>query len=198
MVSKMIEGLPEAEIIGRIEAALYSSGRPLSIEELTRASGTNSVIFDLMKTTKSVFKALEIARLEDGNFVFQLKPNFTAVIRRFAQQPLLGTAVLKTLSYIAYEQPITSRRIVDIRGTQAYRHLRELKQTGFIESENLGRLKIYRTAKKFQNYFGVTNLDSLKSLVLPSTDKEIEKKQDNRHDFTRQQKITDNKRSVKD
>jgi chromosome segregation and condensation protein ScpB len=52
----------------------------------------------------------------------------------------------------------------------------------------LGRLKIYRTAKKFQNYFGVTNLDSLKSLVLPSTDKEIEKKQDNRHDFTRQQK----------
>ncbi len=95
----MIEGLPEAEIIGRIEAALYSSGRPLSIEELTRASGTNSkektlkIIFDLMKTTKSVFKALEIARLEDGNFVFQLKPNFTAVIRRFAQQPLLGTAV---------------------------------------------------------------------------------------------------------
>ncbi len=194
MVSKRIEGLPEAEIIGRIEAALYSSGRPLSIEELTRASGTNSkektlkVIFDLMKTTKSVFKALEIARLEDGNFVFQLKPNFTAVIRRFAQQPLLGTAVLKTLSYIAYEQPITSRRIVDIRGTQAYRHLRELKQAGFIESKNLGRLKIYRTAKKFQNYFGVTNLDSLKSLVLPSTDKEIEKKQDNRHDFSRQQK----------
>ena len=106
----MIEGLPEGEIIGRIEGALYSSGRPLSIEELTRASGTNSkektlkVIFDLMKTTKSVFKALEIARLEDGNFVFQLKPNFTAVIRRFAQQPLLGTAVLKTLSYIAYER----------------------------------------------------------------------------------------------
>jgi segregation and condensation protein B len=190
----MIEGLPEAEIIGRIEAALYSSGRPLSIEELTRASGTNSkektlkVISDLMKTTKSVFKALEIARLEDGNFVFQLKPNFTAVIRRFAQQPLLGTAVLKTLSYIAYEQPITSRRIVDIRGTQAYRHLRELKQTGFIESENLGRLNIYRTAKKFQNYFGVTNLDSLKSLVLPASDKEIEKKQDNCHDFTRQPK----------
>ncbi len=32
----------EAEATARLEAALYSSGRPLSIEELIKASGTEN------------------------------------------------------------------------------------------------------------------------------------------------------------
>ena len=36
------ESLPEKEIIARVEAALYSSGRPMSIEELVKATGLNS------------------------------------------------------------------------------------------------------------------------------------------------------------
>ena len=38
----MKESLPEKEIVARVEAALYSSGRPLSIEELVKATGLNS------------------------------------------------------------------------------------------------------------------------------------------------------------
>lgn len=177
-----VVALPEEEITARIEAALYSAGRPLSIDELIRASGTNSkqktmkILTDLVKKTNSMFKAIEITHLEDGTYVFQLKPAYTPIIRRYAQQPVITSAALKTLSYIAYEQPVTSRRLVQIRGTQVYTHLKELENTSFIEHENLGRLKVYKITKKFQDYFGVTDLNSMKNKLVAMT----ENKKDNK------------------
>jgi len=164
--------LPNEEITARIESALYSAGRPLSIDELLRASGTNSksntrtVINELVKKTKSVFAAIEITELADGTFVLQLKPRYTPLIRKFAQRPLIPTSALKTLSYITYEQPVTSKRLVQIRGSQVYAHIRTLKQMGFIELENLGRSKTYRTTKKFRSYFGVTDLESIRNTLV--------------------------------
>jgi segregation and condensation protein B len=88
------------------------------------------------------------------------------LIRRFAQQPLIPAGALKTLSFIAYEQPITSKRLVQIRGSQVYTHLKELRAHAFIESERLGRMKIYRTSRKFQEYFGINDLNVLKSKMI--------------------------------
>jgi segregation and condensation protein B len=167
--------LPEHEIVARIEAALYSAGRPLSLDELVKASGTNSkekthrVINDLAKKVKSTFRAIEIAQLEDGNYVLQLRPEYTPLVRKFAQHPLLPPGALKTLSYIAYEQPVTSKRLVQIRGSQVYSHFKVLEQLQFVEHENLGRLKVYRTTAKFQNYFGITDLNAVKSRLMTAT-----------------------------
>ncbi len=163
---------PQEEIIARLEVALYSSGRPLSLEELVKASGSNSkddtlrIVKELVQKTRNTFKALEISELQKESFAFQVKPSYTPLVRRFAQQPIISVASLKTLSYIAYEQPITSKRLVQIRGSQAYSHVRDLKAHSFIESENLGRLKIYRTTRKFQEYFGISDLISLKSSLV--------------------------------
>jgi len=151
---------------------LYSSGRPLSLEELVKASGCNSkddtlrIVKELVQKTRNTFKALEISELQKESFAFQVKPSYTPLVRRFAQQPIISVASLKTLSYIAYEQPITSKRLVQIRGSQAYSHVKDLKAHSFIESENLGRLKIYRTTRKFQEYFGISDLISLKSSLV--------------------------------
>ncbi len=167
--------LPEDEIAARIEAALYSAGRPLSLDELIRASGTNSkekthrVVNDLAKKANSTFRAIEIVQLEDGKFVLQLRPQYTPLVRKFAQHPLLPSGALKTLSYIAYEQPVTSKRLVQIRGSQVYSHIKVLEQLQFVEHENLGRLKVYRTTPKFQNYFGITDINAVKSKLLTAT-----------------------------
>ena len=160
------------EISARIEAALYSAGRPLTVDELVKASGTNSrdkslkIISDLMKKTKTVFKALEIDQLEDGTFVFQVKPQYAPIIRKFANRPMVSGGALKTLSYITYEQPIPSRRLVQIRGSQVYSHLKELERLGLIQYEKVGRLKIFKTSKKFQDYFGIEDVDTLKGKLL--------------------------------
>jgi segregation and condensation protein B len=90
-------------------------------------------------------------------------------VRKFAQHPLLPSGALKTLSYIAYEQPVTSKRLVQIRGSQVYSHIKVLEQLQFVEHENLGRLKVYRTTAKFQNYFGITDLNTVKSRLMTAT-----------------------------
>jgi segregation and condensation protein B len=170
------QALPEDEIVARIEAALYSAGRPLSLDELIRASGTNSkekthrVVNELAKKANSTFRAIEIAQLEDGTYVFQIRPQYTPLVRKFAQHPLLPPGALKTLSYVAYEQPVTSKRLVQIRGSQVYSHIKLLEQLQFIEHENLGRLKVYRTASKFQNYFGIADLNAVKSKLVNVVD----------------------------
>jgi segregation and condensation protein B len=173
------ESLPEDEIAARIEAALYCAGRPLSFDDLIRASGTNSkektqrIVNDLAKKTQVTFKAIEIAQLEDGTYVFQLRPEYTPLVRKFAQHPLLPSAALKSLSYIAYEQPVTSKRLVLIRGSQVYSHIKVLEHLQFVEHENLGRLKVYRTTPKFQSYFGITDLNAIKNkLVMTTTNKQ--------------------------
>jgi segregation and condensation protein B len=165
------ESLPKKEIVARIEAALYSSGRPMSIEELVKATGLNSrekikkILLGLTKKINEVFYALELKELEDGNYVLQLKSEYGSLIRKFAKQPILQSSALKTLSYVVYEQPITSKRLVHIRGTQAYSHVKYLEQLGFIEHESVGRLKVYKTTKKFQDYFGISDLNIIKDSI---------------------------------
>ena len=150
------------EATAKIESALYSAGRPLSIEDLIRASGTESrpktlaLLDSIMKKTKNAFKSIEIIILPDGNYVFQLKPEYSSSVRRYASKPILSKATQKTLSYIAFEQPVSSKQLVEIRGSGVYVHLKELRQLDFIENQNIGRIKIYSTTEKFQKYFGIS------------------------------------------
>ena len=165
----MVKIEDEDEATARIEAALYSAGRPLKIEELIKASGTESrtktlnLLNIIMKKAKSSFKAIEVVTLPDDSYVFQLKPEYSATIRRYASKPILPKATLKTLSYIAYMQPISSKQLIETRGTGVYSHLKELRQLDYIEHQNVGRLKIYTTTTKFQKYFGIQgDAESLK------------------------------------
>ena len=165
----MVKIEDEGEATARIEAALYSAGRPLKIEELIKASGTESrtktlnLLNNIMKKAKTAFKAIEIVTLPDDSYVFQLKPEYSATIRRYASKPILPKATLKTLSYIAYMQPISSKQLIETRGTGVYSHLKELRQLDYIEHQNVGRLKIYTTTTKFQKYFGIQgDAESLK------------------------------------
>jgi len=159
----------EIESTARIEAALYSSGRPLKIEELIRASGTESraktvaILDNIMKKAKSAFKAIEVVILPDGSYVLQLKPEYSSTVKKYASKPVLPNATLKTLSYIAYMQPISSKQLVETRGSGVYSHLKELRQLDFINHQNVGRLKIFTTTEKFQKYFGIQgDVDDLK------------------------------------
>jgi segregation and condensation protein B len=164
--------LPQDEVIARVEAALYSAGHPLTLEDITKASGIESkekikkILNELINKTKVVFKALEIVKLDDGSYVFQVKPHYTPIVKKFASKPQVSNSVLKTLSYIAYEQPVTSKRLVEIRGSKVYSHIKELEQIEFITHKDAGRLRIFNTTKKFQIYFGISDLKTFKNSLL--------------------------------
>ena len=50
---------------------------------------------------------------------------------------------------------LSSKQLVEVRGSGVYGHLKELRQLDFIESQNVGRMKIYNTTEKFRKYFGI-------------------------------------------
>jgi len=157
----MIKIQNENNVTARLESALYSAGRPLTLEELIKASGTESrqkttaALDSIIKKMKSVFKAIEVVILPDGSYVFQLKPEYSSSVRKYASKPLLSRATQKTLSYIALEQPISSKQLLEVRGSGVYAQLKELRQLNFIEHQSVGRLRIYSTTEKFQKYFGI-------------------------------------------
>ena len=161
----------EDEAAARLEAALYSSGRPLSIEELIKASGTENraktlnILESIMKKAKTVFKAIEIVTLPDGSYVFQLKPEYSGTIRRYASKPILAKATQKTLSYIAYEQPISGKQLVEVRGSGVYSHLKELKQLDFIHIlDDIAQIAHTRLIYKNQNFQLTQNTFQLKCM----------------------------------
>ena len=157
----MIKIQNENDVAARLESALYSAGRPLTLEELIKASGTESrqkttaALDSIIKKMKNVFKAIEVVILPDGSYVFQLKPEYSSSVRKYASKPLLSRATQKTLSYIALEQPISSKQLLEVRGSGVYAQLKELRQLNFIEHQSVGRLRIYSTTEKFQKYFGI-------------------------------------------
>ena len=98
--------LPPDEVIARVEAALYVAGRPLTIDEITKASGLDSkekirkILNELINKTKVVFKAIEIVKLDDGKYVFQLKPNYSPIVKKFASKP--QTSKYSTKNFVLY------------------------------------------------------------------------------------------------
>ncbi|UCF59243.1 MAG: SMC-Scp complex subunit ScpB [Candidatus Bathyarchaeota archaeon] len=146
-----------------LEAALYVAGRPLDLKTLGRLIGTRSKtkVKRLAKTLTEKYKnrdtALEILELEGERFVLQLKAEYTPKVRRLATRPLLSRGPLKTLSYIAYRQPVPQPRVIDVRGHHAYGHLKQLEDLDLIIRERAGRKKVIRTTEFFADYFGLSH-----------------------------------------
>ena len=157
------------DILAKVEAALYASGRPLSLEEIAHVSGTASdrkaaaIAREVARTVNGAMQAVEVVEYAGPKFAMQLKGQYNQTARRFATRPLLSRAALRTLSYIAFFQPISAAELVVRRSSTVYQHLKELEDVGFIAGERQGRSKNYRTTTRFADYFGLsTDVTSMK------------------------------------
>jgi segregation and condensation protein B len=101
--------------------------------------------------------ALELLALKDERYVLQLKSDFTPRVRKLVNRPLLSVGPLKTLSYIAYRQPVSQKRVIDVRGHHAYGHVKLLREMGLIASERSGRSSVLRTTEYFADYFALSH-----------------------------------------
>lgn len=146
-----------------VEAALYVAGRPLDLLELCSVLKTRSktkakkLVMIIMQEYAKRNTALEILELKDERYVLQLKADFTPHVRKLVKRPLLSTGPLKTLAYIALRQPISQKRVIEVRGHHAYGHIKLLKEMGLIVSERKGRSSILRTTDYFADYFGLSH-----------------------------------------
>jgi segregation and condensation protein B len=153
----------ERRELALLEAALYVAGRPLNLKTLASVIKTRSknktrrLARKLMEEYRNRDTALEILELEDERFVLQLKAEYTPKVRKLALRPLLSMGPLKTLSYIAYRQPVPQTHVIDVRGHHAYQHLKQLEDLGLITREKAGRTKVLRTTEFFADYFSLSH-----------------------------------------
>jgi segregation and condensation protein B len=145
-----------------LEAALYVAGKPLDLNELCAVLGTRSkkkakkLAGTLIREYAARNTALEILELKDERYVLQVKADYTPLVKKLVKRPLLSSGPLKTLSYIAYRQPITQKRVIEVRGQHAYGHVKLLRDMGLISAERSGRSMALKTTDYFADYFGLT------------------------------------------
>ena len=143
---------------GILEAALFVSGEPLDIEQLRallKGRDVLGLLNELMAEYAQRSSGLEIKEV-DGKYVMQVRPEYAEKVRRMAPKEL-RSPVLRTLSMIAYHQPIMQSGLVDRRGAAAYDHVRELEERGLVSATPQGRTRLLQTTPRFAEYF---NLDS--------------------------------------
>ncbi len=174
----------ENKLIQIIEAALLSSSRPLSIQEIQRlfpADQTPSKE-DIKETLNEIEdlcakRGVELKRVSSG-YRMQVKQSLSVYIAKLWEEKpqRYSKATLETLALIAYRQPITRGEIEQIRGVSVGTQLiRGILERGWIkivgQRDVPGRPSLYATTKEFLDYFGLQHLRELPGLPdLPDVD----------------------------
>lgn len=144
-----------------IEGALYLSARPLLISDMAKLAGcpekhVREIIRELQTEYEGRLSAFTIVQLPEDRFVLQLRHELAPLLENLAPDGLLSEPVLRSLSLIAYKQPISQAMLVKERGNNAYKHVRELIAKGFITATPTKRTSMLETTTLFADYFGLS------------------------------------------
>jgi segregation and condensation protein B len=156
-----------------LEAALFSSPRPLPTEELAALDDDASraavvaALGELREHYDVDGHGVELVE-QGGGWQILTRPEYTEAIERaqVAVRPTrLSGAALESLAIIAYRQPIGRAEIAEIRGVDVGAILKSLLERGLIEvvarGEGLGRPLLYGTTPHFLEMFALRHLEEL-------------------------------------
>lgn len=154
------------DIQSRIEAILFSYGEWISISEIMDILKLDSelMVKNAIEELKSKFKegfSFKIVS-EDGKFRMVLKSEYEYVVEDLVSGVEIPQKVLKVLSVIAYEQPITKTRLSEILGRYVKPEVDYLYKHKFISYEKKGNGKYYQITKKFYEYFNLDENDDFR------------------------------------
>ena len=141
-----------------LESALFSSGKPLSINELAEAMDMEpNAVRKHIKKLRGLYRnrntSIEVAKV-GSKYCVQVKEKFREHASRFSSTNI-PRRLLKSLTLIAYHQPIKQSTLVKIIGPKIYKEVKELRELGLIHYKRSGHTKIISTTKKFPEYFGI-------------------------------------------
>lgn len=141
-----------------IEAILYLKAQPLTVTEIAEFAGCDRVaaeegLIALMEDYAHRESALEVAETPDG-YVLQLRDSYHHLIQQLLPADL-GVGALRTLAAIALKGKLSQTELVEIRGSNAYQHVQELVELGFVRKRRQtdGRSFWLQVTEKFHQYF---------------------------------------------
>lgn len=153
-----------------VEAALFSAGKPVSIEEIVALTflspeAIKQALKDLQKDYETRDTVLEVGKA-GLKWAMQVKTAAAEPATKFAP-PEIPKKLLKTLALIAYHQPMKQSELVDMIGTKVYEHVPELAERGLVKARVEGATKILSTTALFPEYFGLdaSNQDEVRATL---------------------------------
>jgi segregation and condensation protein B len=166
------------EFTRAIEATLFASATPLSVEEIQEHVGDGPVELALGELA-SHYEGRGIELVErGGRWHFQTAPDLAHLLRRTREEPRrLSRAATETLAIIAYHEPVSRAEIEAVRGVQISKGtLDVLMDAGWVRPagrrEAPGRPLLYATTQEFLTHFGLASrrdlpgIDDLKAAGL--------------------------------
>ncbi|MDQ1333940.1 MAG: segregation and condensation protein [Thermodesulfobacteriota bacterium] len=187
-----------------IEALLFASSKPLSVQEIHRclpdvpAPDIRAALTGLQTTYDAMERSFCLKEVAEGYQIRTRSAYAPYVLRMLRSSPSrLSRAALETLAIIAYKQPIIRQEIEQFRGVDAGGILRTLLEKDLIRIMGRktipGRPLIYGTTKKFLEVFDLKDLESLPKLKelkdfgsgdeaavhLPEEDGQVERSKEN-------------------
>ena len=149
------------EFVRAVEATIFASADPLSIEEIQAHAGEGDVEAAL-RTLAEIYTGRGIELVErGGRWHFQTAPDLAHLLRRTREEPRrLSRAATETLAIIAYHEPVSRAEIEAIRGVQISKGtLDVLMEAGWVRTagrrEGPGRPLLYATTQEFLTHFGL-------------------------------------------
>ncbi|MCK5038796.1 MAG: SMC-Scp complex subunit ScpB [Thermoplasmata archaeon] len=161
--------MTEVEVV---EAILFSSGKPMTVPDIARASEleaeqVRSALKKLSRSYKNRNTCLEIAKIS-SKYVLQLREEYKESTETVAQREL-PHEVIKTAALIAYYQPMKKKDLVEMIGRPAKPHVDILKKHRLITAERGAQGNIMlNTTNKFFEFFGLemTKPEELKQMLM--------------------------------
>jgi segregation and condensation protein B len=149
-----------------IEATLFSSGKSMSVEELSNALGYDEdEMLDCLGSLQATLRrrkggALQLAEIGE-RWALEVKPAIATHLPRETKTDM-PPKLLKAAALIAYHQPMPQSRLVELLGQKAYDYVRELAQLGMIDRRKDGNTRRLATTRRFSEAFGCPHTDRKK------------------------------------
>ena len=143
---------------GVVEAALFSAGKPLAVDEIAATTGlaadaVRAALSALSRGYEEAESAIEVLRIGE-KWTMQIRASYGEKAHAFIP-PELPKDLLKTSALIAYHQPVKQSDLVRMVGSKAYEHVKALTDHGLITTRPAGQTLELRTSASFPEFFGL-------------------------------------------
>ena len=150
-----------------VEAAVFASDSPLSVEDIAAYAGEGDVEAALRSLAERYTgHGIELVE-RGGRWHFQTAPDLAHILRRTREDTRrLSRAATETLAIIAYHEPVSRAEIEAIRGVQISKGtLDVLMEAGWVKTagrrEEPGRPLLYATTPEFLTHLGLGSRSDL-------------------------------------
>jgi segregation and condensation protein B len=164
-----------------VESVLFSASNPVSINEIKQATTLSkktveNMLAELIKDYNEERKnqtSMEIVKAGE-KYTMQVKKQYADKSIMFTK-PEIDDNLLKTLTLIAFHQPLKQSNLCRMIRAKAYDHVDDLTGLKLINTKKHGTTEMLTTSKLFPEYFGIESTDpkEIKTILMKKTSEKV-------------------------